>query len=185
MKTTIIFSFFFCFFQIFYESSFLEKFSGDAFAAESYINRSLETLKSYYKKESFGNTIDIEIIGNLEYEDINISIEDNKADFLLDITLEKKESAHIAVYYVGEPMQKTNGKTTMGIAGCIGCICRANRPVLSRGDWTPRGSDPNFKHCIVAKTAKESNQGKVSTYSYLPNISVVLNKHVVWKIPLD
>ena len=88
------------------------------------------------------------------HEDIDISIDDIQSEFLLDITLEKKERAHIAVYYVGEPVQKT----TFGMAGCIGCICRPDRPV-SRLGWVPRGADPNFKHCTVAKTKNEINQG--------------------------
>ena len=99
------------------------------------------------------------------YEDIDISIDDTQSEFLLDITLEKKESAHITVYYVGDPVQKT----TFGKAGCIGCVCRPDRPVsrLSsrpRLDWIPRGADPNFKHCIVAKTKNETNQGKVRSF---------------------
>ena len=93
------------------------------------------------------------------YEDIDISIDDTQSEFLLDITLEKKESAHIVVYYVGEPVQKT----TFGLAGCIGCICRPDRPV-SRLGWVPRGADPNFKHCIVAKTKNETIQGKVRSF---------------------
>ena len=90
------------------------------------------------------------------YEDRDISIVDSQSEFLRDLTLEKKESAHMAVYYVGKPYQRD----TKGQAGCIGCICRPDRPV-SRGGWTPRGADPNFKHCIVAKVKNETNQGKV------------------------
>ena len=114
----------------------------------------------------------IEIIGNVTYEDINISINDTKSFFLLNTTLEKKESANIAVYYVGEHMKKPNGKPIMGHSGCIGCVCRPDRPLIPPrplssnpevpdSPWIPRGTDPNFKHCIVAKTPKESNQGKV------------------------
>ena len=106
-----------------------------------------------------GITLVIEKVGTTMYEDINISIEDTQSDFLLDITLGKKENAHIVVYYVGEPMQKS----TFGMAGCIGCVCRPDRPV-SRLDWTPRGADPNFKHCTVAKTKIEANQGKVRSF---------------------
>ena len=98
----------------------------------------------------------IEKIGNIRYEDRDISIADSQSEFLRDLTLEKKESAHMAVYYVGEPVQKS----TYGQAGCIGCICRPDRPV-SRVGWIPRGADPNFKHCIVAKVKNVINQGKV------------------------
>ena len=117
----------------------------------------METTKEYFKLESLGISLAVEKIGNTVHEDIDISIDDIQSEFLLDITLEKKESAHIAVYYVGEPVQKT----TFGMAGCIGCICRPDRPV-SRHGWISRGADPNFKHCTVAKTKNETNQGKVS-----------------------
>ena len=119
----------------------------------------METAKGYFKPESLGISLAVEKIGDTVHEDIDISIDDIQSEFLLDITLEKKESAHIAVYYVGEPVQKT----TFGMAGCIGCICRPDRPV-SRHGWTPRGADPNFKHCTVAKTKNEINQGKVSFF---------------------
>ena len=116
----------------------------------------MEEAIGYFNKESFGFTLAIEKIGKVMYEDRNIRINDTKSEFLRDLTLEKKESAHMAVYYVGEPVQKS----TYGQAGCIGCICRPDRPV-SRVGWTPRGADPNFKHCIVAKVKNETNQGKV------------------------
>ena len=119
----------------------------------------METAKDYFKPEALGISLTVEQIGNTVHEDIDISIDDIQSEFLLDITLEKKESAHIAVYYVGEPVQKT----TFGMAGCIGCICRPDRPV-SRDGWTPRGADPNFKHCTVAKTKNEIKQGKVSSF---------------------
>ena len=119
----------------------------------------MERAKEYFKPESLGISLAVEKIGDTVHEDIDISIDDNKSEFLLDITLEKKESAHIAVYYVGEPVQKT----TFGMAGCIGCICRPDRPV-SRHGWIPRGADPNLKHCTVAKTKSETNQGKVRSF---------------------
>ena len=119
----------------------------------------METAKDYFKPEALGISLTVEQIGNTVHEDIDISIDDIQSEFLLDITLEKKESAHIAVYYVGEPVQKT----TFGMAGCIGCICRPDRPV-SRLGWVPRGADPNFKHCTVAKTKNEIKQGKVSSF---------------------
>ena len=99
-------------------------------------------------------------IGSTLFENTRITIDDIKSIKLRTITLEKKEKAHIAVYYVGDSVQKT----TFGQSGCIGCICRPDwrkKTRSGRSKWVPNGSDPDFKHCIVSKTKNETNQGKV------------------------
>ena len=95
---------------------------------------------------------------------------DIKNPKLRDITLKNKGIAHMVVYYVGDQLE-IDGRTIAGEAGCIGCICRPDRPVLEkRFSWKPNGIDPNFKHCIVAKTTHPDRstsilkQGKVRSF---------------------
>ncbi len=64
--------------QILYDATFLRKFSGAA-AAESYIERSLETVKGYFTDDSLGTTLAIEIMGDIEYVNKNIRVDDNKS----------------------------------------------------------------------------------------------------------
>ena len=94
----------------------------------------------------------VEKIGNIIYLDTNITIDDTKSDKLRDITLEKKKSAHIAVYYVGNSVQKT----TYGHSGCIGCVCRPDWRIKTRSGWTPNGRDPEFKLLSQNQTMKLS-----------------------------
>ena len=51
-------------------------------------------MKEYYKYKSFGTNLAVRKIGNIIYEDSNITIDDTKSERLRDLTLEKKESAH-------------------------------------------------------------------------------------------
>ena len=143
-------------FQIVYDSSFLGNFS-NADDAESWIQDSLEWVKEYYRKPSLGSTLEIQQTGPILYEDIDISIDIIKSDTLRNITLQKKNNAHMIVYYVGVK-EGINGQS-----GCIGCICRPDRTV-SRSEWTPQGLDPDFKHAIVEKTKQNNRQGKVRTF---------------------
>ena len=148
--------------QIFYDETFLEKFP-DVAAAKSWIDNSLEAAKGYYKDDSFITNLAIERIGNTENAHTSISIRDIKSGRLLDRTLESKGNAHIVVYHVGEHL-KLNGKTRMGQAGCLGCICRPYRlsEIESKSSLEPHyGYETNYKHVIVAKTQKEETQGKV------------------------
>ena len=117
-------------------------------------------MKGYFKDSSLGTNLTIEKIGNIEYENTNIKVDDNKSFKIRDMTLQRKGIAHMIVYYVGEPVEKIGG-TMFGLAGCIGCVCRPDWRTITRNDWTPRGNDPDFKHCILAKTKHENRQGKV------------------------
>ena len=151
--------------QIVYDDTFLAKdpFSGDTSAAESWIDTSLEAEKQYFKDNIFVTNLAIERIGNTEHAHTSISISDIKLGKLLDRTLESKGNAHIVVYHVGEHL-KLNGKTRMGQAGCLGCICRPYRlsEIESKSSLEPHyGYETNYKHVIVAKTQKEETQGKV------------------------
>ena len=117
-------------------------------------------MKGHFNDDSLGTTLAIEIMGNIEYVDKNIRVDDNKSHKIRDMTLQRKGTAHMIVYYVGEPVENFGG-TTYGLAGCIGCVCRPDWRTITRLDWIPRGSDPDFKHCILAKTKFENRQGKV------------------------
>ena len=83
---------------------------------------------------------------------------DIKTPKLRDITLKNKGIAHMVVYYVGDRLE-IDGRTIAGEAGCIGCICRPDTPVLEkRFEWKPNGIDAesaNFKHCIVSRTDED------------------------------
>ena len=93
----------------------------------------------------------------------DISLHDTHKKELIDLTNQRKGTAHMAVYYVGKPVYHPKfGNRIMGWSGCIGCICkqdsRPNKPVDI--GWRPRGNTP-IKHCFVTKTNEEDNQGKV------------------------
>ena len=155
--------------------TFFTKFSGGHTAAKSYIEKSFEKAKGYFKDPSFGSTLTLIKIGNIVYENKQITIEDIKSKELREMTFQRRESAHMILYYVGEylPNLTWDGRETktFGQAGCIGCICRpdSNR-TLPNSDWGPRGISPDFKHCIVAKTTHPDRstsilkQGKVRSF---------------------
>ena len=149
--------------QILYDDGFLAKFSGDTAAAESWIHKSLEAVKEYFKDDSFITNLAIERLGNTEKTHTRISIKDIKSRKLLDRTLESKGNAHIVVYFVWERI-KINGKRRMGHAGCLGCVCRPYRlsELLEKSLLEKKYAyETNYKHVIVAKTQTEEIQGKV------------------------
>ena len=123
----------------------------------------MKAATEYFKHDSFGTTLEIEIIGNIESSNTDISLHDTQKKELIDLTAQRKGSAHMAVYYVGEPVfNSKNGNKIMGWAGCIGCICKENSTPNKPVDigWRPRGNTP-IKHCFVTKTKFENKQGKV------------------------
>ena len=67
-------------------------------------------MKGYFKDSSLGTNLTIEKIGNIEYENTNIKVDDNKSFKIRDMTLQRKGIAHMIVYYVGEPVEKFGGK---------------------------------------------------------------------------
>ena len=140
-----------------YDSTFLEKFSGDTALAESWIDKSLEIAKGYLVP--FGSFLTIDQIGKIGYEDTAISIKEVQSEKLRDMTLQKRGNAHMIVYYIGPSGEKIGGR-----AGCIGCVCRPDRTISSKSGWVPRGGDPDFKHCMVEKTRFNDKQGKVRSF---------------------
>ena len=119
----------------------------------------MEWAKEYFRKPSLGSTLEIQQTGPILYQDIDISIDIIKSETLRNITLQKKDNAHMMVYYVGVK-DDINAQS-----GCIGCICRPDRTVVSKiGGWSPQGNDPDFKHVIVEKTLQNNRQGKVRSF---------------------
>ena len=97
----------------------------------------MKATKEYYKHDSFGSILEIEIIGNIEFVNADISLHDTHKKELVDLTNQRKGTAHMAVYYVGKPVYHPKfGNRIMGWSGCIGCICkedsRPNKPVGSK-----------------------------------------------------
>ena len=119
-------------------------------------------MKRYFEDSSrgLGITLTIKQIGDIVYENDNLTMAAIQSKKMSDLTLLRKGNAHIAVYYIGNPIGNKYGHS-----GCIGCVCRPDTVYLSdhvsRMDWAPNGGNVNNKHIMIAKTKRNDRQGRV------------------------
>ena len=106
--------------KVAYLKSVLEKFSGSHDDAKSKMESTLAHVQTWYCHSSLGTKMKVERIGDIMYIDDSFFPAECDTNKVLDITRKNIDTADLMIYATAD----WNG-STLGFAGCIGCVCDA------------------------------------------------------------